>query len=508
MTDEKADLSGACPADPPDTLNFEHGRIRTDTDLAAFLDDVDDRVEDISTSYKESLWRTYFGEEAEDFKQLEERLLTITTSHNLLEFMKHWRLRTADPVCRRRLEVWQHELEKTQVEFDHRIHGSYSSYVQLMRDFRFERGSDSFSLEELLYRLATEPDAAERAWSQMGLVEFSAKAAPVLMELVRARNESAVNFGYQDYPSLGLAYLDVDWKEARESFDEFCTSTHAEYETIRQEAAANLHLKEWLPSDLLWVSHALYDASLDTAVPFAVAAESILRFVKGLGADLDHLAISTREAPSEFSAMTIPISVPDDIRIMIPNADGYRRAVLLGREYGRALYYASVDQSCYALRGVNEILLETCAGLFGDAVAEPALWRDDPSRADSAKAFHRYHRGQTLLETRIFMALSEFEVRVYTESASPDGLWQEIVSRYLGFENVQTDWAAQNILVTRPFYALQLALARVLARRIGGRVADLNENDRMKFLTQHVFRHGNRIPWRDVVANTLQKGSA
>lgn len=477
-------------------LDFAQGGIRDERSLTGFLDDVDDRVEDLAVAYKEALWRAYTGEENADFGPLEEKLMAITTSQALLDFVKHWQPLTTDETNRRRLTVWRHELEKTQIDLDPEIQAAYRAYLEVSGRFRYDTPSGPLTLDELNGRLTTEGDAALRMTFQRGLTTFSNEASGAFLTLCRTRNEAAARLGYASYAQLVFAYLDVDWNATKKWFDEYLTGTGQVFDRLRDEATARWRLTGWNPSDLPFVSANLFDPAWDADLHFEHAAEELLRKLTAMGADWT--AISTREAPPGLPCLTIPICIPADIRMMISRGDGFRHASVMAREYGRALYYAGVDQRCYSLRGVNEILLEAGASVLSSLPCETGFWGADHN--EKAAVFRRFVEDQNVLETRIYMALAEFETRMYTETAEPDAVWQEAMARSLAFDHVDSDWAAQNVFIARPFYALQMALSRLVEMRVRAALRAVPESGILKYLSDHIFRHGNEIPWRLVVA--------
>lgn len=477
-------------------LDFAHGGIRDERGLSGFLDDVDDRVEDLAMAYKEALWRVYTGEENAEFGPLEEKLMAITTSQPLLDFVKHWQPLTTDESNRRRLTVWRHELEKTQIDLDPDIQSAYRAYLELSGRFRHDTPAGPLTLDELNERLTTEGDDALRRTFQQGLTAFSNEASGAFLALCKTRNAAAARLGYASYAQLVFAYLDVDWKSAKEWFDEYLADTGNVFGRLREEATARWRLTGWNPSDLPYVSANLFDPAWDAALHFEHAAEELLRRLTAMEADWT--PISTREAPPGMPCLTIPICIPTDIRMMISRGDGFRHASVMAREYGRALYYAGVDQHCYSLRGVNEILLEAGASVLSTLPCETDFW--GAGRTEKAAVFRRFVEDQNVLETRIYMALAEFETRMYTETAEPDAVWQDAMGRCLAFDHVDSDWAAQNVFIARPFYAMQMALSRLVELRIRAALRSVPGSGMLNYLSDHIFRYGNEIPWRLVVA--------
>lgn len=498
MPDEKNPPT-TCEPCAPALSDLENRRIRTAADLVRFLDDLDERMEDISTSYKAALCSAYTGSADVEFASLEERLLAITTDRNLLEFVKHWIPLTEVPTVVRRLTLWKGELEKTQVEFDHAILHAYQACQGHLQNYTWEEGEHRLSLAELGQQLQTAEDSNIRDRIQSALVDFTRRFGGDFEALALRRNQSAVQFGYPDYRSLHLGPLEMDARSARTGLDDLLRLTDAAYRAWLDEVSTQIGRKP-RPSDLQYAIVHSYDPAWNDRIPSRSIQALMMERLGEVGLDLGRLPLTSR--PADIPSTAIPVSIPSDVRLLVGPANGIQALVRLAREYGKALYFAHVDASCYAFKSVPEVLLEIGASLAAEVLlAPPALARlglDGPT----IQGMLRYMELNDVFHARVFAAVSGFELRWYTETEHADETWRTEVKRALGVDG-DTDWASQSLLVTKPFHALPTALACRHLPAMRERLAQLSEKERMAFLIEHLFVHGSDMPWAEVIRDFL-----
>ncbi len=498
MPDEKNPPT-TCEPRAPTLPEMGNNHVRTSADLVRFLDELDERMEDISTCYKAALFSAYAGSSEVEFTSLEERLLAITTDRNLLEFVKHWIPLTRDRKTLRRLVLWRGELEKTQVEFDHTILHAYQACQSHLRDYTCAEGEQNLSLVELSRRLQSEesPDARDR--TQGALVEFTRRYGGDFEALALRRNRSAINFGYTDYPSLHLNQLEIDGASARKGLDELLELTESVYRRWIEDVSKRIGRMP-RPADLQFAIVNSYNPAWNDLFSSQSIQTLMVDRLGEAGLDMDRLPLATQ--PAEIPSTAIPVGIPNDIRLLVGPSGGLQALVRLAREYGKALYFAHVDASCYTLRSVPEVLLEIGAALAADVLLAPpalgSLVRDESVVQNVA----RYMELSDVFHARVFAAVSGFELRWYAETEHADETWRNEVNSALCVE-ADADWASQSLLVAKPFHALPTALAYRNLPAMKRRLAQVPEKKQMEFLIERLFVHGSEVPWPDIIRDFL-----
>ena len=143
--------------------------VKTEKDVAAFLDRLEKRYEAACIRMGEANWSLYSGQDPVDLNGVRAEFADLLLDSLNRKIISHWRYvseEEVDPELRRRLEVWTQCLLGAYAEEDEDVYTLEHLIERRNQGFRFLLDGNEISRAELNQILLTEPDAERRrrAW--------------------------------------------------------------------------------------------------------------------------------------------------------------------------------------------------------------------------------------------------------------------------------------------------------------------------------------------------------
>lgn len=418
-----------------------------------------------------------------------------------------------DPERRRRL-----------VELETRVEAIFNTH---RGEIDGERVDDN-RIAEIL-RTSNDPTLRRRAWEASKTV--GAEAAPLVLELVRLRNECARRLGFRDHYQMALTLAELDEDRLAATLDEVEKLTDPPFREWKAAYDAELaarfacsvdDLRPWHLGDVFFQEPPPVEG-LDLDAHFAGRdlVELTLATFDGIGIDLRPVLARSdlygRDGKSQH-AFCIDVDRAGDVRVLANIVPNERWAETMLHEFGHAAYDTGIDPSVpFLLHGPAHMLLtEAVAMMFGALVRDPGwlgtvggMARGEVETATPSLAAGR--RAAGLVMARWMLVMCRFERDLYR---APDGdlgrHWWDLVESLQLVRRPDgerpTDWAAKIHLAVAPVYYQNYLLGELAAAQLrhhidtheGGLVANPGAG---RFLLGSVFSPGLRHRWDRLLAS-------
>lgn len=421
-----------------------------------------------------------------------------------------YRGRQADPDLLERIAVLSAQLENRFNVFRPRVEGRALSPGDVRRVLETSRDSDE----------------RRRVWEASK--EVGPAVADDLLELVRLRNESARQAGFDDYyvMSLELGEQDPAWLDALlDELDELTRGPFLDLKRgIDEEIAGRFgigpgEIRPWHYDDPFFQeTPAAPVTGLDGRLDRQSVIDLTARFYRSIGMPIDDILERSDlferdgKCPHAFCA---DIDRRGDVRILA-NVRGDRRWLeTMLHESGHGVYDKYIGGGLpYLLRTYpHYAVTEAVAMFFGELAHDPAwlgrmLCLDPALLAQIEPALRAEARGRRLVFARWGLVMARFERELYRDPEQDLGrLWWDLVER---FQDVRRpdgrsapDWAAKIHIVSSPVYYHNYLLGEMIAAQLRAALAGIEGGDGGaygnlalgEFFRERLFRPGDTMPW-------------
>jgi peptidyl-dipeptidase A len=440
---------------------------------------------------------------------------------------------------RRQVQILYLEFLEKQVpqEFIEAAIGMQNEIDQTFSTFRGSIGDESFTDNDLLEILRTSRDSQRLQAAWEASKQVGEAVAPRLLDLVRLRNRTAQELGFDNYFRLQLTLQEFEEKDFLRLFDDLDALTRAAFETRKAEVDKRLAARYGIRVNRLQAWHyqnpffqeapAVFDVDLDALYSKADILDINQRYYSGMG--LDTAAIIARSDLYEKEgknphAYCTDIDRQGDVRVFAnirPN--DYWMGTML-HELGHAVYdqYIAADLP-WVLRAVPHTLnTEAIAMLFG-RMSKNADWLTamlglPPSRAAAmGDELQKMLTFEQLLFSRWVQVMVRFELALYSDPEQDlNALWWKLVERYQGLQapagRDKPDYAAKYHVAMAPVYYHNYLLGELMASQVHDyiarhivqqtdvwRVTYIGRRDVGDYLRSRIFAPGAVYGWNDLI---------
>ena len=401
-----------------------------------------------------------------------------------------------------------------------------------------------------LVQLEEDRERRRRAWEALQRTGQAALDAG-FAELVRRRNAFARRLvsprtrkPYADFHEMALERLDLDPAFLTSLFRRIRSETEERAEALRAEQARSIGVEriEWW--DASFVEQRDYAAGIDRYFPAERLRATLDQTFAAFGFDLSGILFDLAPVPRKsphafcFTVQAPQLRVPPweadpvegavagtDVRITANvERDGLPTYETLLHETGHGVHSQSL-RGWFSIhrRSPHAAFSEAVAQLFGGLVLDPGWLRrfgataagDDLSQSRIAE-FRRHAWKKDLFRIRLWIALVEFERRLYTEpDPDPDRVWWELMEEWLRLPRQPGLPAYGTVVhfVGHPIYYPNYILADVAAaamraaleRRFGAFFGP-RSSEAGVFLRRVALAPGNVRPWTELLREVTGAG--
>ncbi len=383
-------------------------------------------------------------------------------------------------------------------------------------------------------KTSTNSERLQAVWEASKAV--GGKVADDLKELVRLRNQAAVQLGFKNFHALQLFLNEQDGAQLLKLFDELDELTRTPFETAKADLDARLaercgikkaDLRPWHYHDPFFqATPDVFATNLDT--PFARADLTALcrTFYAGIGLPIDRVIVNSdlyeKKGKSQHAFCT-DIDREGDVRVLANIRPNNQWASTMLHEFGHSVYSSlNIPATLpYALRMESHILTtEGVAMMFermskrGSFLVKMDLPVKDVKAFDEAAA--KSLRYQLLIFSRWCQVMLRFEKGMY-ENPDQDlnKLWWDLVEKYQLVKRPAgrnaPDYASKVHIVSAPVYYHNYMMGELFASQVHHAIArelykDADPNGVIyvgnkavgEFMRKRVFEPGRSLSWNDL----------
>ena len=312
-----------------------------------------------------------------------------------------------------------------------------------------------------------------------------------IIKLVRLRNKSAKELGYDNFHEMSLKLSEQDPDELSTLFDKLDELTRREFQSVKEEIDNYLSKRFSLPEEELmpwhyqdkFFQHApeIYELDLNQYYKNQDIVEITREYFKSLDLNIDDLLEKSDlfEKDGKYQhAYCVNIDRGEDVRVVCnvkPNNDWMGTML---HEFGHAVYdkYISAKLPWRLREPAHIFTTEAIAMLFGRFASDPDwLFANGLINSDDRKKLvsesGKILRIQQLVFTRWVQVMFRFEKAMY-ENPDQDlnELWWKLVEKYQSLKKPESrnkpDWAAKIHVALYPAYYHNYMLGELLASQL------------------------------------------
>ncbi len=404
--------------------------------------------------------------------------------------------------------------------------------------YRATVGDKQYTDNEVEEILKTDTDSKNLKAVWLAHKKIGPVVADDILELIRLRNEVAVQLGFKNFHDMSLRLSDQDPDELEKFFDELDDLTRDGFVNLKREIDTHLAKLYNISADKLMPWHyqnryfqeapQIYELKLDDYYEDKNLEDLTKVYYNSIGMQIEDMLAKSdlyeKEGKNQH-AYCIDIDRDSlDIRVLcniIPNSSWMETML---HEFGHAVYQKYVDQSLpWSLKVPAHIFTtEGIAMLFGRFASNP-VWMADMGLITAKEAesiagdARKIARLQQLVFSRWVQVMYRFEKGMY---ADPDQdlnkLWWDLVEKYQMLKRPEgrdmPDWATKIHIATAPCYYHNYLLGEIFASQFyayinkniigskdGRQSSFFGNKDVGKFLIDKVFKTADRYYWNDMI---------
>ncbi|AZR74128.1 hypothetical protein BBF96_12400 [Anoxybacter fermentans] len=399
-------------------------------------------------------------------------------------------------------------------------------------NFRANYNGKRITNNQILDILQTSTDEIERKSVWLSSKQIGQRVAPLLLKLVKLRNQVANKLGYANYYSLALQTDEINEKELFEILDRLKELTDEPFRKVKEKIDYNLAQKFGISTEKLMPWHYSDpffqeipnsdDIDLNKFFKDQDIVELSKKYYAGIGLNVEDILARSdlyeREGKDQH-AYCIHIDGEGDIRILcnLRNTEYWMNTLL--HELGHGVYDKYLDFNLpFILRQpAHTFLTEAIAMMFGRLSRDPQWLKEiagaSPKLVDCLQDQLRWQEQLALLIfIRWGLVMVYFERELYKNpEQNLNRLWWDLVKELqllkcpANREN-HPDWAAKIHLGTAPVYYHNYILGYLAAYQIEATIKEslqiphlINEPKIGSFLIEKIFKPGARYHWNTLL---------
>jgi peptidyl-dipeptidase A len=488
--------------------------------------------------------KKYYDESA----ALELEIKKIRSNKSDFEFLKKLKEKTSinDPLLQRQLTLLYNNYLKNQIDTSlmRAIVEKQSAIANKFNTFRGKIDGKEMSDNEISNILKTERNSDKRKQTWEASKQVGKEVAPMIIELVKLRNQAAKQLGYDNYYVMALATDEQDANEILKIFDNLKQVTEEPFRKLKNNLDAGFakkygikvqDMRPWHYEDPFFQEPPKTgEVDLDKFFKGKNIEELGRTFYTGIGLPADDILKNSDLFPRKGKyqhAFCNDIDRLGDVRAMLNITDDeYWMATLL-HELGHGVYSKNVKRDLpFLLRVESHTFLTEAIAMMIERQALNADWLETtvhitPQEKEAVqKASSEKLRLKGLVFGRWSQVMMRFERGMYQ---NPDQdlnkLWWDVVEEYQLVKRPENrnepDWAAKIHLAQYPCYYHNYMLGDLAASQIlNSIVLKVMKQDTFteisfagkpaigSYLKEQIFAPGASLQWNDLLKQATSEG--
>jgi peptidyl-dipeptidase A len=451
-----------------------------------------------------------------------------------------------DSLLQRQLIILYNNYLKNQIDTSllRAIVEKQSAIASRFNTFRATIDGKKVNDNDILKILKTERNPYKRRKTWEASKQVGKEVAPLLIELVKLRNQAARQLGYDNFYLMSLATDEQDADEVIQTFDELHNLTREPFARMKHGLDERMaktfgitveRLRPWHYEDPFFQEPPqLEGVDLDAFFKGKNIEELGRTFYTGLGLPVDDILKSSDLYPRAGKyqhAFENDIDRSGDIRVMLNITENEYWMSTLLHELGHAAYSKYIDSGLpFLLRVETHTFLTEAIAQLMERQSYNADWLQTMVGI-SEKEKEAVRRSQleklstkALVFARWAQVMTRFERSMYREPDQDlNGLWWNLVEEYQLVKRPEgrnePDWAAKIHLAQYPCYYHNYMLGELAASQILNaicrRVMHQDSLSELSFagkvaigdyLRREIFRAGSRLHWNDLLKQATGEG--
>ena len=444
-----------------------------------------------------------------------------------------------DSLLHRQLVLIYNNYLKNQVDTTllRKISEKQSAIAMKFNTFRGTIDGKQVSDNDIRHILTQERNLARRQKAWEASKQIAVPVAPLLVELVKLRNEAARQAGFDNYYVMMLAADEQEEADIVRIFDELKSLTDKPYARMKEALDSKIAKKFAISPTALrpwhYVDPFFQEApttgsiDVDTFVKGKDVVAIVSRYYEGLGLPVDAILKNSDLYPREGKyqhAYETDIDRRGDVRTMCNVTDDIYWTGTVLHELGHGVYSRNIDSTLpFLLRIETHTFMTEAIAILMERQAQNADWLGTMAGADKRQLeFVRKEglenlRNQSLIFSRWAQVMMRFERAMYKDPDQDlNKLWWDLVEQYQLVKRPAgrnaPDWAAKIHIAQYPCYYHNYMLGNLAASQIlgalGRTVAGKARTEEFSFagnqgvgsmLKEKVFRPGASLFWNDLL---------
>lgn len=526
-------------------LAYSKQLVVSEKEIRSFVDGCVQKLAPAERNASLEEWKSRLSGKKEDYDTYARMKLELDRLYsNSSEFQKIKEFKDSnavqDPLLRRELMVMYNSYAEKQIRPDllKAITDKSTEATRVFNTFRATMDGKKVPDNEIFKILRESKDRNQRNRAWEASKQVGEAVAPLLLKLVKLRNEAARSLGYENYYRMALEVSELTEEDLMRIFDDLAASTETPFREIKKEMDAILakryginpsELRPWdYPNPFFQRAGGIFSVDLDKYFAKKDLQRLARSFYAGIGFDIEEILNRSDlfEKPGkEQHAFCTCIDRGQDIRILANFRDDEDSASTLLHEAGHGIYFKYISPDLpWALRDCAHTFTTEAIALLFERQIRNTGWlkkmvgladKDVPSVKDILKKDQRL---QELVFSRWCQVMVRFEQQLYK---NPDQdlnkLWWDLVEKYQGLKRPEgrnaPDWAAKIHFATAPVYYHNYMLGEMMASQLlhnmGTKVlkadtdwGDLDFVERRElgeWLRKNIFAPGKTYRWDELL---------
>jgi peptidyl-dipeptidase A len=510
------------PASAPGRLAFggPPPRVRTETELRAFLDELEAQEFAITSALSVEGYYQWKGEVRHFAGQFARLLADLQSRKDYAAVIDRWQGRVRDSTLARRLFLHHRDflLARADPRLPLQLVELQTSVQDTLGQFRFEVRGQRITGTAAYELVDTSADRSLREEAFRSRTQISPHLRRPIFQAMDLEDRIGREEGFASGAAAGLALASLDPASVLRDVDAFELATRPAHLAILRRVKADLGVNQVEPWDIDYWLHR-QELSLGTdAWPKEPGLARLRDLMRGLGFAVDSLPIDVKVWDVPTGGITFFTRPPYEARLLTNPFTGSAFYETLFHEYGHALNGTLMrpDLSPIFLRGDETPLGEGLAETLGHfAYDRHWLVRAAGVSPEQAERLEQVGKMQLLVWLRRSIVLQAYtEISLYRDRrANPDSLYAAAYRRFVGVELPPGDYmGSKDLFATGPLYAQSYLYANMIATQLREAmreqfgVDDLSREPRVGgWLTERFFAPGASVPWREKVERATGK---
>lgn len=493
--------------------------IRTEADLARFLDDLEVQLWVLDRAGALEAYAQWRGERHHQVAAIDRLATALASRRDYARVVDRWKGRVRDSTLARRLQL--HATFFLPAKADPALALALSDLqtriLDTVQQFRYQVAGRSLTLTGLRALLDSSADRSLRRAAFEAAPQVAARIGAGVREAMGLNDRIGRQQGFPNGAAAKLSQSSLTPTQVLRDLNAFDQATRPTYDALLAEVRTDLGVERVEPWDLdYWFrirQRAVADAyPLDQGVPRTMA------LARGMGFKVDSLPITVTIYDVPTGGVAFDIRPPYEARLLSNPFSGAQFYAVLFHEYGHAIHATSIRPDLplgflgFDERPSNEGLGEVLA-LF--AYDRRFLVRNAGVNPEQAAALERLGKLQQLVWLRRSIAANAYaEVQAYLDlEADLDSIYAASYRRFVGVELPPGDYAgARDMFGTTPLYLPVYLYADMIATQLREAMRqefgsdDLSQEPRVAgWLTRNFYGPGRSIPWPEKIRRATGK---